>query len=170
MKTKLFLVLIFIITSFTFGQGNDNNVGKLNFLIGNWKGEGSGKPGEGEGDFSFKFDLNKNIIVRSSHSEYPAKKNKPLVIHDDLMIIYSNNSGNQYRAIYFDNEGHVINYSITFPDDNDIIFTSDKIPNVPLFKLTYTKINNDLINVKFEISPDGEKFSTYIEGRSKRQK
>ena len=42
------------------------------WLMGEWKGEGSGQPGQGEGTFSFSYDLNKNIIVRKSHSVFPA--------------------------------------------------------------------------------------------------
>ncbi len=165
----ILLILIFSTTTIIYGQEN-NNWGKLNFLIGNWKGEGSGKPGEGEGYSSFKYDLNNKIIIRNSHSEYPATKDKSLIVHDDLMIIYFNYSGNPDKAIYFDNEGHVINYSISIPNEIDIIFTSDKIPNVPLFRLTYSKIENDLVNVKFEISQDGENYIPYLEGKSKRQK
>lgn len=161
------LILIFSITTIIYGQEN-SNWKKLNILIGNWKGEGSGKPGEGEGYFSFNYDLNNKIIIRKSHSEYPATKDKPLIVHDDLMIVYLNYSGNPEKAIYFDNEGHVINYSITFPNDNDIVFTSDKIPNGPIFRLTYSKLENDLLNVKFEMSQDGENYITYVEGKSKR--
>ena len=110
----------------------------------------------------------KKIIERKSHSEYPATKDKPLIIHDDLMIIYLDYSGNPSKAIYFDNENHVINYSITYAD-NSIILTSDKIPHVPVFRLTYTLLDNETIDTKFEMSNDGEKFMTYIEGKSKKK-
>jgi hypothetical protein len=171
MKINLItVVLILAITTIIYGQEQNSNWEKLNYLIGNWKGEGGGKPGEGEGYFSFKSDLNNKIIIRNSHSEYPATKDKPLIVHDDLMIVYFDYSGNPDRAIYFDNEGHVINYSITFPNENDIVFTSDKVPNAPIFRLTYSQIESDLLNVKFEMSQDGENFMTYVEGKSRRTK
>ena len=171
LRTKfLALILTITITTIVYAQENTNNWEKLNFLIGDWKGEGSGNPGEGEGIFSFKYDLNYKILLRKSHSEYPAAKDKPLIVHEDLMIIYLDYFGNPNRAIYFDNEGHVINYSITFPNNNDVVFTSDKIPNAPIFRLTYSKIESDLLNVKFEMSQDGENYQAYVEGRSKRQK
>jgi dipeptidyl aminopeptidase/acylaminoacyl peptidase len=138
-------------------------------VIGEWVGEGSGDPGSGGGTFSFKLDLDKKILVRKSHSEYPASENKAEVIHDDLMIIYPDYSGNPSKAIYFDNEGHTINYSITY-SEKSIVFTSDKIPNVPVFRLTYTSLDNEVLQTKFEISNDGKKFKTYIEGNSKRFK
>jgi len=46
--------------------------------------------------------------------------------------------------------------------------TSDKIPNAPVFRLTYTLLDNETVNTKFEISNEGDKFMTYIEGKSKR--
>lgn len=171
MKSTLITVItIFLFASLSFGQEQNNQWVKYNFLLGTWHGEGNGEPGEGEGHFSFDLDLNENILIRKSHSEYPATKDKPLIIHDDLMIVYHDNSGNPSKAIYFDNEGHVLNYAITFPSDGELVFTSDKIPNAPLFRLTYSQTGADLINVKFEMSQDGEKFFTYVEGNSKRTK
>ena len=108
-------------------------------------------------------------MVRKSHSEYPATANKPKVIHDDLMIIYLGDTGIASKAIYFDNEGHTINYSITY-SDKSIAFTSDKIPNVPVFRLTYSLLDDATVNTKFEMSQDGEKFMTYIEGKSRKVK
>ncbi len=83
--------------------------------------------------------------------------------------MYLDFSGNPSRAIYFDNEGHTINYSISYADKS-IVLLSDKIPNVPLFRLTYTLLDDETINTKFETSQDGEKFVTYIEGKSKKIK
>ena len=160
MKIKLEITaLLFILTVACFGQQNPT-WNKWTWLMGEWKGEGSGRPGQGGGTFSFAFDLDKKIVVRKSHSEYPATANKPKVIHDDLMIIYPDNNIEPARAIYFDNEGHVINYSIAV-EDNSIIFTSDKVANAPTFRLTYTLLDNNMISTKFE---------TYVEGKSKKTK
>ena len=41
---------------------------------------------------------------------------------------------------------------------------------IPVFRLTYTLLDNETINTKFEMSQDGEKFTTYIEGKSKKVK
>lgn len=169
MRTKLIVTIAligFIATS--FGQKN-SSWDKWNWLTGEWAGEGSGQPGQGGGTFSFKPDLDQNILVRKSHSEYPATANKPKVIHDDLMIIYLGDTGIASKAIYFDNEGHTINYSITY-SDKSIAFTSDKIPNVPVFRLTYSLLDDATVNTKFEMSQDGEKFMTYIEGKSRKVK
>lgn len=138
-------------------------------LMGTWTGEGSGNPGQGSGTFTFAYNLDSNVIVRTSHSEYPAFGTKPAVIHDDLMIIYPGNGKDFERAVYFDNERHVINYRITYADKG-IILTSEKMPNTPVFRLTYTFSENGKVQTRFEMSQDGEQFFTYIEGSSSRVK
>lgn len=141
---------------------------KWAWLLGEWVGEGSGQPGTGGGTFVFSFDLDQKVIVRKSHSEYPASGNKPALKHDDLMIVYLDGNGNPSKAIYFDNEGHVINYTVTY-SDNAIVLQSDRIPHVPVFRLTYTRLESGTVDTKFEMSQDGEKFMTYIEGKSKKK-
>jgi len=168
-KAKVLLPAILVVLTIScFGQQNQTWE-KWSWLIGEWKGEGSGQPGKGEGTFSFKFDLDKKIIVRKSYSEYPATDNKPKVVHEDLMIIYLDYNSVPSKAIYFDNEGHTINYTINFAD-NSIILTSNKIANFPVFRLTYTLLDKGMINTKFEMAQDGENFMTYIEGKSKKTK
>ena len=169
MKAKLILTIALLgFFSISFGQ-QSSTWDKWSWLIGEWKGEGTGQPGQGSGTFSFAFNLDKKIIERKSHSEYPATENKPLVIHDDLMFIYLDFTGTPSKAIYFDNEGHTINYTISY-SDKSIVMISDKIPNVPIFRLTYSLLDNESINTKFEMSQDGAKFMTYIEGKSKKTK
>ena len=55
------------------------------------------------------------------------------------MIIYPQRDG-KFKAIYFDNEGHTMNYSITYTA-NTIVLLSEKIQNVPIFRLTYTLLD-----------------------------
>jgi hypothetical protein len=167
MRTKILLTLLLSgILSSSFGQQGDI-WSKWSWLMGEWTGEGGGQPGQGGGTFSFKPDLDNKILVSRSHSEYPAAENKPNVIHDVLMIIYSDPSGNPTKAIYFDNENHIINYTISY-SEKSIVLTSEKSPYIPIFRLTYTLLENDMVNTKFEMSQDGKKFTVYIEGRSRK--
>lgn len=167
-KITLFITLL-VISSFA-GFGQQNHIwDKWNWIMGTWIGEGSGQPGKGGGTFSFTYGLDYKIIERKSHSEYPATDTKPLTIHDDLLFVYLDYSGNPSKAIYFDNEGHTINYSILYAD-NSITLVSNKVPGVPVFRLTYTLLDEETVNTAFEMSQDGEKFMTYIEGKSKKQK
>ena len=141
------------------------------FLLGEWVGEGGGsQPGQGSGGSTFYLALQDKIMVRKNHSEFPATKDKAAYAHDDVTIIYPENG--KTRAIYFDNEGHVINYTAEFSEDhNTLIFISDIQPSLPRFRLSYIKSANDTLKLKFEIAPPGtpEAFSPYIESALRRK-
>ncbi len=170
MRVIPFIIIFILLSSMaSFAQHDSNMWERFEYLIGTWEGEGNGKPGQGKGIFSFKLDLDKNILLRTSHSEYPPMQGRPAATHNDLMIIYRDSMGAPNKAIYFDNEQHVINYSITFSENKNIVFTSDKIPNSPRFRLTYKVIDDVTVDTIFEISKDGEHFFTYIQGKSKRR-
>jgi hypothetical protein len=156
------------VASASFGQ-QDAKWEKWNWLVGEWVGEGSGQPGQGGGTFSLASDLDGKILVRRNHSEYPATKDKPKIVHDDLMIVYRGEPGSPGKAIYFDNEGHTIEYAVAFADDT-IVLTSGKVGNMPVFRLTYAPLDKDSVNVKFEMSQDGTNFKVYTEGKCKRKK
>ncbi len=169
MKAKL-IVTIALFGFFTtcFGQ-RSANWEKWNWLTGEWVGVGTGQPGQGGGYFTFYTELTNNILVRKGHTEFPAADNKPAVIHDDLMIVYPDRAGIPSKAIYFDNEGHTINYLLAY-SENSIILTSEKAEHAPIFRLTYTLFDKETVNTKFEMSRDGVTFMTYIEGKSKKTK
>ncbi|HLP45823.1 MAG TPA: hypothetical protein VK469_07755 [Candidatus Kapabacteria bacterium] len=141
------------------------------FLLGEWVGEGGGnQPGQGAGGSQFYLALSDNILVRKNHSEFPATKDRPAFTHDDVTIIYP--EAGKSRAIYFDNEGHVINYSAEFSEDhNTLTFVSDIQPSAPRFRLTYTKAANETLKLKFEIAPPGkpDAFSPYIKSVLRRK-
>jgi hypothetical protein len=169
MKIRYLLTIAFLAVAMIGTGQQPGTWDNWYWLIGTWQGEGSGIPGEGSGTFTFAFDLEKNVIIRRSHSEYPGENIKTRIIHDDLMIVHLNNSGNPSKAVYFDNEGHTINYNITFPDKS-IVLTSEIIPETPVFRLVYTSIDNETVNTRFEMSRDGVNFMTYVEGKSRKEK
>jgi hypothetical protein len=147
------------------------NWNAFKFLAGEWVGEGTGAPGEGTGGFTFSYDLQTTVLVRKNYANYPASKDHPAFTHDDLMIVYQD--GGKTRAIYFDNEQHVINYSVAVSSDsNSIVFVSDAVPAMPRFRLTNTKAGTDKITITFEIAPPGksESFTRYIEAVARRKK
>jgi hypothetical protein len=169
MKTKLITVFLMVCASIGGFAQTNSNWDSWYWLLGSWVGEGSGQPGQGSGEFTFTFDLDKNILVRKSHSEYPAVENKPAIIHDDLLIVYPESSDGTFKAIYFDNESHVINYLVTI-SENNIVFTSKKTSESPVFRLTYTLSEKEIVNTKFEMSQDGLTFMTFIQGNSVKKK
>jgi hypothetical protein len=151
-----------------FGQ-QDSTWGRWHGLIGDWVGEGSGEPGQGTGWFSFTPELGGGVLLRRSHSEYPATKDNPGTIHNDLMVVYLHQFKQPAQAIYFDNEGHVIHYTIAYAG-SAIVLTSDKVQNAPVFRLTYVPVDSETVNIMFEMSRDGEKFLTYTEGTCKKRR
>jgi len=140
-------------------------------LIGTWKAEGKGNPGQGVGTFSFAYDLQKRVIVRSSHTDYPASEGRPAFAHDDLLIIYADEASHRFRGDYFDNEGHVIRYSAEFsPDGKSVTFLSDPAPSQPVFRLSYSMADPSVLGIKFEIAPPNapDQFKVYVEGSARK--
>lgn len=135
----------------------------LDFLAGEWTGAGSGEPGKGMGSFSFTSELQGQVLVRRSHSEYPATAQRPATVHEDLTVVYANRS----KAVYFDNEGHVIHYDITMnPDGRGATFLSTDPSPAPLFRLTYQQQGPEDLLVSFDMAFDGKASSLkpYVSG------
>ncbi|PYT07581.1 MAG: hypothetical protein DMF60_06790 [Acidobacteria bacterium] len=173
-----FLVAFLLATSLSSGQSQAQqsketaNWDAFHFLLGDWVGEGADAPGEAAGGFSFSFDLEGKVLVRRNRADYPATKNRPAFSHTDLMVIYHEPDGQTVRAIYFDNEGHVIHYGVSMAQDQTALtFLSDPSPSAPRFRFTYNKAKNDRMTFRFDIAPPGkpEAFSKYLEGSLRRK-
>jgi hypothetical protein len=145
--------------------------GPLQYLVGDWTGEGGGGPGQGTGSFSFQPDLQGKILVRKNRSEYPATKERAALVHDDLMVVYRDAPEEGLRAIYFDSEGHTIRYEVqAATDGSQVVFVSGAEPSAPRYRLTYTRVDQGRLKIKFEIAPPGkpEQFAAYIEAGAHR--
>ncbi len=142
------------------------------FLLGEWEGGHEGDPGQGHGIFSFSFDLDQNILVRKNRTSFATTSERAGYTHDDLLIVYTEFNGEK-RAIYFDNEEHVIHYATSVSaDGNTITLVSDPILAVPQFRFTYVKMGENELLGRFEMTPPGKPgaFFTYLEGTSRRIK
>jgi hypothetical protein len=140
----------------------------FHFLIGDWIGSGSGKPGEGTGEFSLAFDLDKKILIRRNRNNLaPKTGEKAGVVHEDLMVIYPQSGGGPFRAEYFDSEGHVIHYGVSFAE-HKAIFESDAAPG-PKYKLTYELKPEGVLTIDFAVARPGAGFQTYVSGTAKRK-
>ena len=140
----------------------------VRFLVGEWKGEGEGQPGQASGAASFRFELGGKALVRHSHADYPAANGRPALHHEDLLTLFA--EGETLKALYLDNEDHVIRYLVTAAPEG-VAFTSEPAPG-PRFRLTYLRKSEALVTVRFEIAPPAapEAFKTYLEAVTRKVK
>ena len=137
----------------------------LSFLIGDWGDcTGSGAPGASMGRFSVEPQIGGHALLRRNTADTPQGR------HEDLMMIYRA-PGQGFRAVYVDNEDHVIFYAITpTADPPGAVFLSDEAPGMPRFRLTYQMKPDARIGVTFAIAPPGgNDFKTYTEGSCKKR-
>jgi hypothetical protein len=143
----------------------------LQFLVGRWEGEGTADVGAGSGYFTFENSLQSNVLIRKNHSEYPATAERPTFIHDDLMVIYVDQSTKQIRAFYTDSEKHVINYVVNVgTDGKKIVFLSEPERAAPQYRLSYGLLGPGKMSVSLEArTPDKpDQFQKVVEGRVKK--
>lgn len=88
------------------------------------------------------------------------------------MVVYREPDTKLPKAVYFDNEGHVINYAVTVsPDAKSIVFLSELRPSTPRYRLTYTMTGVDKVEITFGIAPadKADSFSAYIKAGARRR-
>ena len=143
----------------------------FDYLLGEWTWVGGGQPGQGKGVSTFRPELDGTVLVRKTHLDYPATKERAAFAHDDLLYVYHDPQDNSLRAIFFDGEGHVIRYAITVASGgNSVEFLSDAAPAGTRCRMTYARAGADSVTETFEIAPPGKPndFATYVEFTAKR--
>ena len=136
---KFGLAGLLFLASAAYAQPAAPRFESLQFLVGNWIGEGGGQPGAGQGEFSFASELDGHVVVRRSYNQ-PASGPR----HEDLLIVYLDGGP---RAIYFDSEGHVIHYTMSVPGPNSVVFASKDAPG---YRLSYA-LEGKKLNGKFDV-------------------
>ena len=166
-KLLLFFSIVLLLTG-SFRAQNKlevNSLLKLNFLIGEWTGVDEVNQ-KSSGGSTFSFNLDSNIIIRNNYADYPAANDRPAISHKDLMVIYK--AKDSIMASYYDNEGHIIKYSISV-DSNKAVFTSVPVQGEPQFRLSYVIAGSTTLDCIFEIAPPGKAFFTYLTGKLKKK-
>ncbi len=143
--------------------GAEGEWAPLAFLVGDWEATGTGRPGAQKGTFSFRPDVQGHVLIRRNLSESAAGR------HEDLLVIYQEPKGT-FRALYLDNEGHVIHYGVTAGGaGKQAVFLSDGPEAGPRFRLTYRLGADGTLASSFELaSPGSGAFRTYLEGSARR--
>jgi hypothetical protein len=170
MKNPLFLFLLFGLAQNQLPAAEVPDAWKpFQFMMGDWVGVGSEKSSQGTGEFSLKFDLDQKILVRKNRANLgQSTKQLPGGTHEDLMVIYPQPGTGRFRADYFDNEGNVIHYAISFAV-HKVVFESDDPSNPAKFRLTYELKPDGTINIDFAIASPGKPFQTCLSGVAKRK-
>jgi len=127
----------------------DKSWGELQFLKGTWGAAIDGKTESSS--YTFAPELKGHVLVRRCAT---GCDNGPMGAgYSDVLYIYQVAPGQPYRAIFFDTEGHVLQYAIATPAPNKAVFLSDEAPG-PRFQLTYQLVDGTMQG-KFEMLPPG---------------
>lgn len=129
---------------------------KLKFLVGEWdaRTDAGGSAGAAStGAYTFRIEQNGELLVRETVAagacQGPGDFN---CRHTDLLYVYPSNG--EFRAAYFDNEGHQIDYTVRVPAPNTAVFMN------PQFRLTY-ELKDGVMRGRFEFKA-GTDYRPYL--------
>ena len=136
----------------------------LTFLLGTWTAHtnaSGASHADSSGEYTFHTDLNGTAIVRTTTADTCVAPQAFDCQHHDLLTIYREADSATLRALYLDNEGHTIHYTLSFPAPNTAIFLSSG-PRLQ-FRLLY-HLEDNVMTGKFQFAPPGSKaFKSYLE-------
>ena len=162
---KLLLVLLFS-AGILLAQSED--LERLNFLIGNWKGNGEGF-GKSKSVISASYSSTMNDkfieVVNESHFE-PTEKNPDGEHHIDRGFISFDNARGKIVYRQFNIEGYVNQYLLneSLSNQNTFVFETENIENfVPGGKARYTikKLSDTSLETIFDVSFPGKEYACF---------
>jgi hypothetical protein len=137
----------------------------LAFLIGTWEATTHGGSAQAAvfGTYSFLPELRNHILARHSTNSGCTGPDAFDCAHGDLLYVYQDPGSQSYKAIYFDNEGHVIHYDVLTPTTTTAVFLSNSSRPGPQYRLTY-ELKSVTMSGKFEMRMPGQtEFKAYLE-------
>lgn len=143
----------------------------LRFLLGTWEAKTTGglAQASSSGSYTFQLELRDHVLARHSVSGDCKGPDDFDCRHSDLLYLYPAGDGQEWQAIYFDNEGHVIHYGVSVPKPGLAVFLSDSAQPGPQFRLTYELTGTEMSG-KFQMKAPGQAdFASYLEWRGKHQ-
>ena len=161
---------VFLLVPTAMGQSGPDPFRSLSFLIGTWDAKTVNNPRvTASGTYTFRTELSGHILARHTTSEGCKGPEDFNCEHGDLLYIYADAPGEALRAIYFDNEGHVIHYAVTTPTPTTAEFLSDPGVRGPQFRLFY-ELNGSVLSGRFQIRmPGGKQWQSYLEWTGSRK-
>jgi hypothetical protein len=144
----------------------------LKFLIGTWqaKTQAGTSGAASSGTYTFQLELRDHVLARHSSNsgcKGPADFNCE---HGDLLYVYPDTSPMSYKAIYFDNEGHIIQYEVSAPAPGTAVFLSSPSQAGPQYRLDY-QLKGSTMFGKFQIRMPGQaEFKSYLEWSGEKKK
>jgi hypothetical protein len=161
------LSLVLLLTSPLLAQGSaaPGSWKALGFLEGTWAGKTQGSRGAStSGKYTFQRELDGHILARHSTNDPGCKG--PVGFdcqQSDLLYVYEDAPSKSLKAIYFDNEGHVIHYDVSTPDATTAVFLSDASQSGPRFRLLY-ELKGSVMTGRFQVQMPGQtEWKSYLE-------
>jgi hypothetical protein len=143
-------------------QTDSSPLKPLAFLEGTWEAKTQqGTAGAtAAGTYTFVKELGGHILARHSATADCKGPTSFDCDHNDLFYVYQD--GQALRAIYFDNEGHVIHYNVMSGPNNAEFLSDPSIPG-PQFRLVYDR-KDAVMSGKFQMRMPGQtEWKSYLE-------
>ncbi len=155
---------MFIAAAAAAQTGGGNPLDVLSFLEGRWEAKTSAAgAAAATGTYSFQRDLGGHILARHSSADTCKGPSEFDCSHGDLLYVYSEAPGQPLKAIYFDNEGHVIHYNVSVTAPGRVTFLSDDSQPGPKFRLVYERTGGTMAG-KFQMQMPGKtEWNSYLE-------
>jgi hypothetical protein len=153
----------------------------LDFLAGTWTAStttAGSAAAHANGTYTFRRDLEGHALQRTSSADHCTAPAAFDCNHHDQLTIFPDPHGQALHhagifALYLDNEGHVIYYTVTTPDASTAVFNSQGPPTLPSFRLTYHLQGSGptaVMTGKFQVAaPGSTDFHSYLEWTGTRQ-
>jgi hypothetical protein len=142
----------------------------VRFLLGSWeaKTQGGSAGAAGSGTYTFRLELKGHVLARHSAAAGCTGPADFDCEHGDLLYLYQDAAGEPLKAIYFDNEGHVIHYEVTAPAPKTAVLVSAASQQGSEYRLIY-ELKGAVMWGKFQMRLPGQSdFRSYLEWSGRR--
>ena len=137
------------------------------FLVGTWEGTSSGRPGNGTVRREYRLVLRDRFIEGRTTATYPPQEKNPKgEIHEDLAYLSHDRRSKAFKMRQFHVEGFVTEYVARPTGASDIVFTSERLENIPAgwrARETWRITDPDNFVEIFELAEPGKDFALYSE-------